>query len=610
MPRRRRLTSTACAAVAVMAGGAGLLGSGTASALVAPTPKHVLYLSVDGLHQSDLTRYIADNPSSTLARLTAHGTEYTNASTSKPSDSFPGTLAPFTGATPKTTGVYYDASYDRTLFAPGSNCTGTPGTPVVYDESIDVGAPTNARTILNETIDPALVPQVKGGDGSCSPELPNDFLATNSVFSVAHAAGLRTAYSDKHPAYQIVNGHGTPTAVDDLFTPEINADIIPATLVDTRGKTVTFPRPGAAITSSVANTDSYDQIKVDAILNEIDGLQSSGVATSPAAGQVPAIFGMNFQSVSVGQKLVDPILSCVRSNKGPGCDPNYQPGGYQPGTLTFTPQLAGALNYVDGALGQIVDELNAKALGSTTQIILSAKHGQAPIDPATAKLAGDILPDAVTKAGVGATTVMDTSDDIGLLWLGDSSKDPAVANYLNNNKDAFSVSSVLEGGTASSANLSSLFGVPTPGSLQAARQPDIIVLPNPGVIYSKSKAKVAEHGGFKDEDLHVALVVNDTVPPSLPIQAASIKAAAAPVPGGSVVTTPVTTTQIAPTILTTLGLDPAKLDGVAAEGTKALPGSNPNPQLPEAPLAVLLPIVALGVGGAALIVRRRRTAVA
>jgi len=45
--------------------------------------------------------------------------------------------------------------------------------------------------------------------------------------------------------------------------------------------------------------------------------------------------------VSVAQKLVDPQLSCVRSNNAPGCDPNYFPGGYVRSTLAFTPQLAG-----------------------------------------------------------------------------------------------------------------------------------------------------------------------------------------------------------------------------------------------------------------------------
>ncbi|MDQ6782014.1 MAG: alkaline phosphatase family protein [Actinomycetota bacterium] len=607
MARRIRRISTAVAAAATLAGSASLAGAGTASA--APTSpadngKHVLYLSVDGLHQSDLTQYIAGHPGSNLARLVNHGTEYTNASTTQPSDSFPGTLAVFTGATPKTTGVYYDASYDRTLYGAGSNCQGTPGTPVFYDESIDAGTGTNTRTILGENIDAARLPVKKTANG-CTPVYPNQYLATNSVFSVAHAAGLYTAYSDKHPAYQILSGHGTPNSINDLFTPEINADIIPPSLVDTRGNTVTFPlngnNNGAVITNSVADTDSYDQIKVDGILNEIDGLKSTGGATTPKAGAVPSVFGMNFQSVSVGQKLVDPKQSCVRSKNAPGCDPNYQPGGYEPGTLAFTPQLSGALDYVDGALGQMVTELNAKGLASSTQIILSAKHGQAPIDPTIHNLAGDILPNAVAAAG--GTTVMDTADDIGLLWLQDPSKIQAVTDYLNANKAAYHVDTVFQGGTKPSANpLYPQFGYPGKGSLQAARQPDLIVKPTRGTIYSGSKAKVAEHGGFRDDDTHVALVVDDTVPPT-PV--AGALRSAAPTPTGSVVTTPVSTTQLAPTILSTLGLNYLALTGVQQQGTVPLPGTTPGPQLPEAPLAALLPVIALAAGGATFALRRR-----
>lgn len=52
--------------------------------------KHVLLISVDGLHAVDLTNYVATHPDSTLAQLSKHGVTYTNNSTSIPSDSFPG----------------------------------------------------------------------------------------------------------------------------------------------------------------------------------------------------------------------------------------------------------------------------------------------------------------------------------------------------------------------------------------------------------------------------------------------------------------------------------------------------------------------------------------
>src|SRR5215475_4140721 len=77
------------------------------------TSKHVLLISVDGMHQSDLDWYVANHPSSTLAKLTHSGIEYTNAATSNPSDSDPGGTALMTGGNPKSTGVYYDVEYSH-----------------------------------------------------------------------------------------------------------------------------------------------------------------------------------------------------------------------------------------------------------------------------------------------------------------------------------------------------------------------------------------------------------------------------------------------------------------------------------------------------------------
>src|SRR5213076_208810 len=101
---------------------------------------HVLLLSVDGLHGFDIERFIANNPQSTLARLSEHGRRYTNASATKPSDSFPGLLAMVTGGTPKSTGAYYDDGYDRSLAAAtdpaGTICA--PGARVQWKQNLDV----------------------------------------------------------------------------------------------------------------------------------------------------------------------------------------------------------------------------------------------------------------------------------------------------------------------------------------------------------------------------------------------------------------------------------------------------------------------------------------
>jgi len=512
---------------------AGLIPGGGVQAEPEREQRHVLLLSVDGLHASDLQQWIATQPDSHLARLARQGTTFTNAHTSEPSDSFPGLLAQVTGGTPKTTGVFYDDSYDRSMWAPGSNCQGPAGTETVYAENLD-RTDAAGNIPLFTSIDPAKLPLGRSG-GTCQPIFPHSFLKTNTIFNVAHAAGLYTAWSDKHPAYEIVRGPAN-TGADDLFTPEINNVNDPTAI-------------------SVQATDAYDQLKVRAVLNEIDGRTADGRRRAP----VPAIFGMNFQSVSVGQKLVDPLKSCQR-NPGPSCDPNYVPGGYEPGSLAFTPQMRTAMRYVDGAIGSLVDELRERDLLGSTELIISAKHGQSPIDPARLAKIGDQVSSVLAKAGV--TIAQNTTDDIALVWLADQQQTNAAVAALQADRrgaNTARIQFVLAGDP-----LADQFGDPHANT----RTPDLIVQPIPGTIYTTSKAKVAEHGGFSADDTHVALLV---VGPRRredddPSARAENEAGAA-----RRIDEAVHTTQIAPTILDFLGLDPDALQSVRAEHTRVLP---------------------------------------
>jgi hypothetical protein len=466
---------------------------------------HVLLLSVDGLHASDLARYVRIHPDSALAQLSDHGITYTNASTSKPSDSFPGLLSMVTGGSPKSTGVFYDDSYDRTLSAPGSNCR-VVGTEVVYDESIDKNP--NALD-AGGGIDPTTLPldPSKG----CTPVYPHAFLKVNTIFEVIKKAGDRTAWSDKHPAYDIVNGP-SGKGVDDLYTPEI-----------------------ASTDGTVLGTQAYDDLKVTAVLNEIDGKDHTGTETVG----VPTIFGMNFQSVSVAQKIAG--------------------GGYTDANGTPSPTLAGALDHTDQSLNKFISELRRERIWDSTLVVLTAKHGQSPIDPSLRQIVDkNIIPNLVNSVQAGLLG-QSTEDDVALIWLNDQSKTNDVVAKLNANKAQAHIQDVLSGN-----QITDLYGSPT----QSSRVPDIVVLPDHGVIYAKLTAtKLAEHGGFADDDTHVALLLEN---PNLG-QASSVS-------------TQVQTTQIAPTILEMLGLDPQALQAVVTEGTQTLPvptrtaiGSSANP---------------------------------
>jgi hypothetical protein len=454
--------------------------------------KHVLLLSVDGLHEADLTNFIKANPDSAMAKLATHGTHFSAASSAKPSDSFPGLLALVTGGSPKSTGVYYDDSYDRNLSPPGSDCKAK-GTEVVYDESIDLKPDSMDG---GGGLDEAKLPR-DGGNG-CKPVYPHSFLRVNTIFEVIKAAGMRTAWSDKHPAYELVNGP-SGTGVDDLFVPEINSN--------------------DDITAKASNTAAYDDTKVAAIINEIDGKSHDG---KNGAG-VPAIFGMNFQAVSVGQKTT----------------------GYTDAKGTPSHELAEALKHTDASLGKMVAELQAKGLEKDTLVIVSAKHGQSPIDPSAKKITDKKLMPAVLDGVAKDLGAQVTMDSIALIWLAAHSKTGAAVKALGAIKDKANISEVFD-----DSKIGMMFGDATKDS----RVPDIIVQPINGVIYTKTTAtKIAEHGGMGEDDTHVALLLSN---PGL--AAAEVKDA-------------VTNMQVAPTILVALGLDPMALQAVKAEGTKVLP---------------------------------------
>ena len=118
---------------------------------------HVLLISVDGLHALDVANFIDSHPGSALAQLSQHGITYSNARTPADSDSFPGLLALVTGGSPITHGLFYDVSYDRTIFDPTNTaCSGTPGNNMVFDESIDLY---NAANVSQNVIDPSKLPR-------------------------------------------------------------------------------------------------------------------------------------------------------------------------------------------------------------------------------------------------------------------------------------------------------------------------------------------------------------------------------------------------------------------------------------------------------------------
>jgi len=506
---------------------------------------HVLLISVDGMHAIDLAKYIVTHPASTFASLAGNGIRYPNALTTGPSDSFPGLLAPVTGGTSKSTGVFYDNSYDRSMFAPGSACAGSPGTNTVYDESIDKNPVSfNAGGTLGDVlsqIDPAALPLALVG-GVCTPVYPHSFIKVNTIFEAIRAHGGQTAWSDKHPAYDIVNGP-SGMGVEDLFTPEVNSD-------DTTAGMTVFPSDPSWFhlnntTTGDDTTHGYHSVarndlrKVHSVLNEIAGFRSTDDSHTTVIG-VPTIMGMNFQAVSVGQKLrngnaADPldVITCAGSNP---C------GGYASAAATPNKGLAFGLDFVDSQLDAMVAELSSRGLLADTLIVVEAKHGQSPID-LSLRMAVSDAPYAATPGIAQFTT-----DDVALVWLDPSLQQAdysAAEAYLMSQASTLGIVQLLD-----KASLAPLFHNPFSND----RTPDFIAITKHGLIYT-SGSKLAEHGGFSQDDRNVALLISN------------------PAITAAVNDSGVETRQIASTILDVLGISPKELDGARTENTKVLPGS-------------------------------------
>ncbi len=485
----------------------------------------VLLLSVDGLRQADLERYVAAHGDSTLALLSASGRTYTNASGTKPSDSFPGMLAMVTGGTPRSTGVYYDDGYDRSLVPAAGTCVAgapAPGTRAQWKQNLD-RVPVVAPFITS--IDPAKLPR---DPADCSRVFPHQFPRVNNVFELIKAAGGRTAWSDKHPAYEFLNGP-SGTGVDDLYTPEIAScdGLLPCA-------------SSLTTTNSFARTMAYDDMKVAAILHEIDGFDHTGTS----ADGVPTIFGMNFQAVSVGQKLDLTPLGGLR-------------GGYVDADGTPSEPLQDALTHTDASIGRIVSALRDRGLLDSTLIIISAKHGNSPVDPGTLHRVDPLGISALVN-GVRPGLLGLLSADTGpLIWLRDQTLTQQVVEKLK------AADPAITGIDASAAGQGVLWGTDLaalyPDPLTDARTPDIILRAIPGTVYTPPVAtstKIADHGGFGDNDVHVALLVSNPRMPRKTIDDA------------------VETRQIACTILQALALDCHQLESESVEPSKALPHSN------------------------------------
>ena len=527
--------------------------------------RHVLLISIDGMHALDYQNCVNGGTCPHLAALGKTGVSYTRVSTSLPSDSFPGLMNIVTGGTPRSHGAFYDVAYDR-VYAPPAKTTGNGvaagpctagkanGTTTEYEEGDDIdqtklngGAPGASLTDGGvASIDSTRL--VRDPFNGCNPVYPWNFVRTNTIFGVIHGAGGYTAWADKHPVYASVSGPGNGTNIDDFYGPEINSTVVGLPGVTTVNgiscANVLDPTQTGAWTDSFQNIQCYDTIKVNAIINEIDGKNHLGTATT----KVPNLLGMNFQAVSVGQKLIEA---------------GFGSGGYLDAAGTPSQLLQGEIQFVDAAIGSMVAELTKQGLLSSTLIVITAKHGQSPIDPnrffpipgpsgtngeSPANWIASYLP--YSESPLNSTGIGPTQDDISQLWLANSADTSTAVAILEANAVSAGIGEIFYG-----PSLTTMFNTPGIPPAGDPRTPDIIVAPHVGVIYTGSSKKQEEHGGFAHDDTNVMILLSK---PSF---------------AARTVNTAVETAQVGPTILQALGLSPSALQAVKLEGTAVLPGT-------------------------------------
>jgi hypothetical protein len=283
--------------------------------------------------------------------------------------------------------------------------------------------------------------------GACEPIFPHDYLRTNTIFEVARGNGLNTAYLDKHPTYEFLNG--------------------PSGLGLTQGY---FPEIGSEAANMAAQWE-WEDLHWSALANITAGHYVNGTGSIDFS-----LIGVNFQA-----------LTWAQSNGG----------GYANGSTLANPvfgsNILAALKRYDAKLKIFLDQLKAAGKLDSTLLILSSKQGQSPVDESTLK---HISSDALLNA-TGVEVSFFTGDDAGLLWLAHGSDAATAKANLLAKAESLNIESVLAGDEIWEYG----FGNPR----KDPRAPDVAVIAKDGTLFSTNN-QTGNHGAWLPDDLEVPLV--------------------------------------------------------------------------------------------------------
>jgi len=266
----------------------------------------------------------------------------------------------------------------------------------------------------------------------------------NTVFEVGRANGLVTAYADKHPAYEFLNGP-SGTGLSQGYFPEI-----------------------ASIKSSLSSEEAFDDLHWSALRNWTNGNWANGTKNPAGA---PSLYGSNFQTITWAQQKA----GYLDAN---GNTPNKS--------------LESALTEADARLGSFLNFLQSTGKLNSTLVLIGSKQGQGPINPKTLKVSN---PDFGSD-DTGVPVSFFVGEDGGVLWLEKPSDAQKAKSKLLANS-SLGISYVLAGDEVAAAGYGSPFLDP--------RVPDLIIGAKVGTLWN-SGFEFEDHGGFLPQDLDVPLI--------------------------------------------------------------------------------------------------------
>lgn len=271
----------------------------------------------------------------------------------------------------------------------------------------------------------------------------------------------------------------------------------------------------------MTNAMATDIFRVQAVLNEIRGTDHSGKHSA----KVPVLFGMSIASVSIAQ-----------STSG---------GGYQDALGMPSRPLARALEFTDHSLQKIVTALKGKNLYDSTFIFVTSRYGQSPVDSLQRRIVDvRLLHETIDRVMPGLAAHI-SNGTMSMIWLNDPSKMPAVVNAFRMQYNLLGIDTISAG-----ASLPLRYNSPE----QDPRMPDILLQGKTGILWTDPESTaLSGHGSLSNEDIHVPVLISG---PGL---------------DGRIDKTEVPTTQIAPAILKSLGMDKFGLQALHQEHTPAIP---------------------------------------